>query len=499
MKCAVCLCSDNTKCRCTNRYISQWLDNTSIHGIVHVFKAQSPLRRILWALIFLTASGYCLYNIIERSIHYGNFPTSTAVSVEVNTSLQFPSVTVCNLNPFPKDLVERYQLTDLFQVIYRPYLKSLLALLTDPGVNTSFNARLDQLCYLYTSRLNDSTRSIDVNDILQIIEHDYRDLFIVECDFGSQLDGNCSNSITPIVTNLGLCYTFNPPANRPTRAPGTRAGLYLSLDINQASLYSTSINGNAGVKVVIHPHDILPEPDEHGISVPPGTSAFISMKTWKIIDETERNCQSTDSAPLTHFPDFQYSVSSCRANAYLNNIARNCMCVDSSAQSTAEMNGLRNCTVGDLCCAYLSTLNTTGEHCLPSCDKTQYSTTISYATYPSIDTVNTLSKTLGVNNIESDLLTINVYFEDFSITTSKTTHSYSFSSLLSDIGGQLGLFVGASVISMLEIGWLIIDLIKSVFCKKAWQQKIDTFEKELQDHVITVSDRKEEEEIKTST
>ena len=92
-----CSCSDGL-CTCKDDLFHSWLSNTTIHGIVHVFTSKSPLRRIFWAIIFLSATGGCLYNIVDRFVNYLDRPTSTSVAFEANGGVQFPAITVCNLN-----------------------------------------------------------------------------------------------------------------------------------------------------------------------------------------------------------------------------------------------------------------------------------------------------------------------------------------------------------------------------------------------------------------
>ena len=63
-------------------------------------------------------------------------------------------------------------------------------------------------------------------------------------------------------------------------------------------------------------------------------------------------------------------------------------------------------------------------------------------------------------DILNNYLMLNVYYESQDTEVEATTNAYKFSALLSDIGGLLGLFLGMSVISMLEFGTWVLDEIK---------------------------------------
>jgi hypothetical protein len=232
------------------------------------------------------------------------------------------------------------------------------------------------------------------------------------------------------------------------------------LDINQMYNYAASYGGIAGVKIAIHERGTIPEPDETGIAVGPGKHAYIGLKSQTTVDETERSCNATTNTK--YFNDFNYSISSCRIDAYLDITARRCNCLFPYGE--ARDPNLRECTVNDLCCIFSANLEVNNVSCSPSCMRTTYQTSVSYANFPAIHTAEDLSNALGIptQNFLSDLVSLNIYYEDLGQTQVLTTNPYSFSSLLSDIGGQLGLFVGASVISMLEIGMLLFDLFKDL-------------------------------------
>ena len=65
---------------------------------------------------------------------------------------------------------------------------------------------------------------------------------------------------------------------------------------------------------------------------------------------------------------------------------------------------------------------------------------------------------------------MNVYFETLSIETQTTSDAYGGVALLSDIGGQLGLFLGISVISIMEFATWIIDEVKNRMCGERFSE-----------------------------
>ena len=67
-----------------------------------------------------------------------------------------------------------------------------------------------------------------------------------------------------------------------------------------------------------------------------------------------------------------------------------------------------------------------------------------------------------------------MYFDTLNIETLTTDEAYSFIALLADIGGQVGLFLGLSVISVLQFGdWIIKtvrghnlrEIVKNKWCR----------------------------------
>ncbi len=79
---------------------------------------------------------------------------------------------------------------------------------------------------------------------------------------------------------------------------------------------------------------------------------------------------------------------------------------------------------------------------------------------------------LTFTQVQSDVVLVNVYFESANVETFTTTSAYTAVALLSDIGGQLGLFLGVSVISMLEFGSWLLDEFRDrcLCCIRRWRR-----------------------------
>lgn len=55
------------------------------------------------------------------------------------------------------------------------------------------------------------------------------------------------------------------------------AGLTLEMYVEQIE-YVGEIQGAAGIRVTVHPHDMMPFPEDNGVSVSPGQQTAIGLK-----------------------------------------------------------------------------------------------------------------------------------------------------------------------------------------------------------------------------
>lgn len=60
--------------------------------------------RLAWILIFLVATAIFVYLVIDSLKLLLSHPKNVDVSVEFNDKIEFPAVTICNLNKYRSDI-----------------------------------------------------------------------------------------------------------------------------------------------------------------------------------------------------------------------------------------------------------------------------------------------------------------------------------------------------------------------------------------------------------
>uniref|UniRef100_A0A1X7V3J9 Uncharacterized protein n=1 Tax=Amphimedon queenslandica TaxID=400682 RepID=A0A1X7V3J9_AMPQE len=222
--------------------------------------------------------------------------------------------------------------------------------------------------------------------------------------------------------------------------------------IVSVSEYSRLSSSNVGVKVSVHDRNSIPVPHQVGVTLSPGKNSYLAIETVKHIDKTrESNCVRHDRS-LDFFPGYSYAVSTCRIDAEYRNYADVNKCGCSPEVNPSSNVNTRNCTIADICCLFQERRTfDPSVNCPPSCEY------LSYDIQPSYSDLYTDGESGRIN-----LISLYVYFDTMLVTQLFTDYSYTFANLLADMGGLLGLFTGASVISLLEVCILLFDVLKSL-------------------------------------
>jgi acid-sensing ion channel 2 len=100
------------------------------------------------------------------------------------------------------------------------------------------------------------------------------------------LDTKCSaDNFTEIITDYGLCYSFNlvkdPGARLNVSGTGSKYGLELVLNIEQYE-YMAGPHDSAGVRMLIHDQHEIPRVKDLASSIPSSMNAFLGIQVTKV-------------------------------------------------------------------------------------------------------------------------------------------------------------------------------------------------------------------------
>uniref|UniRef100_A0A7E4VU26 Degenerin unc-8 n=1 Tax=Panagrellus redivivus TaxID=6233 RepID=A0A7E4VU26_PANRE len=294
--------------------------------------------------------------------------------------------------------------------------------------------------------------------------------FIRMCSFNGQQCDIINDFKLHVDPTFGNCYTFNADAKAPKESSraGPSYGLRLMVYINASDYLPTT--EAMGVRIVIHDQTELPFPEAFGYSAPVGAlSSFgLSMREVKRLSAPYGDCV-TDNEPLPSnyiYPKYTYEPEGCYKSCYQQRIIRRCGCADPrypTADNETELcdsldTGERNCLISE---AIKFTKKNTCQ-CKHRCSRNVYSTTYSSAKIAQGAFRNNCKGKNKDGCFEYDgnnAAMFEIYYEQMNYEKLTERESYLFVNLISDIGGQAGLWLGASVLTLIEVVMFVLRLL----------------------------------------
>ncbi|KAM8982490.1 acid-sensing ion channel 1 isoform 4-T4 [Sarcophilus harrisii] len=111
--------------------------------------------------------------------------------------------------------------------------------------------------------------------------------------------------------------------------------------------------------------------------------------------------------------------------------------------------------------------------CEMPCNLTRYGKELSMVKIPSKASAKYLAKKFNKSEqyIGENILVLDIFFEVLNYETIEQKKAYEIAGLLGDIGGQMGLFIGASILTVLELFDYAYEVIKHKLCRRGRCQK----------------------------
>ncbi|XP_065163273.1 pickpocket protein 28-like isoform X2 [Atheta coriaria] len=469
--------------------LDEYFVSSTLHGLKYVGDdSLSTFERLYWLAAFIAGLCFAAYFIVSI---YAKFETSPMVIsfnpklVFINT-IPFPAITICNVNLALRskaieierngNATQRELLGDLCNSQYGQHADEINAAnATDWHTIQAFTVNVNQKCDDLVKVCKWNGVIVKCNDFINSVLTDegYCCAFN-QLPLNMTLRGNFSDrgSFPKKIINWNAEYGYDDSDNDtyPFRATGQgqALGLSLVLDAQLAEYHCTSTN-SIGFKMLLSAPNERPRVADVGFLLSPGVEARITIlpdvkdatEGVKNIHIDKRQCYFARERHLKFF--LVYTEKNCRLECISNYTMERCNCVPYYLPRNPENpicdRSKEECSNLAISVIDRFTPERLACRCLPSCHDISYkqdgmSTGSIEAKY---DTVNQdLLENVSTQYFSENMAVAHFYFEMDKYTKQTKSEMYGFSEFLSNTGGLLGLFLGFSFLSAMEIVYFIL-------------------------------------------
>uniref|UniRef100_F1KZA3 Degenerin deg-1 n=1 Tax=Ascaris suum TaxID=6253 RepID=F1KZA3_ASCSU len=337
------------------------------------------------------------------------------------------------------------------------------------------------------------------------LSHSKRE-FIEMCSFnGRQCDIDVDFKLH-VDPEFGNCFTFNwdKDNNRTSSKAGPMYGIRVMLFVNTSDYMVTS--ESSGVRIAVHSPTDFPFPDTFGYSAPVGFASSFGLKKQVVerLAAPYGDCETRKKMNSSWYiyGDYDYNAEGCHRSCFQNALLAKCACGD---PRFPVPRGRKHCAAFNAtarACLERAILEIGDFHhitdledcvCKQPCEHETFSVTFSASKWPSGAT--DLGDCEGMTERECETYysknaaMVEVYYEQLNYELLKESEAYGLVNLLADVGGHLGLWMGFSVITIIECAVLLFDLI-TLCCKRRKEKK--QFENHSTSHLRNENDQEAE-------
>ncbi|UJR12505.1 hypothetical protein I4U23_016680 [Adineta vaga] len=438
--------TSSTKEQNRRKIIHEFCSNTSAHALPGIARSESLPNRLFWSISFVIFTGIMIYFVITSIIDYFNYPTKIDLNIDNEWPQYFPAFSFCNFIGFR---------SDRFLPAFINYTQSQNFTTTN---DTTTWTSMESI-YIRSFAISKLNRNESIEDISFSLSS-----LLYSCRFNGQ---QCSiNDFIPFYSSShGSCYTFNPKMktnfNQTIRYGNENGGngeftLELYIHSYQYVLY---IREGIGIVGLVHDNTQLPLIEFSGLYLIPGRRHKLDYSYSTTI------CTQT----------YIYDKCGC-VNPSLWNI-RSIMLPNQNQIIYAPLCEPTNNCYREATNSLLSSdslMNIYCSDCEKQCSTTDFLIQTSSLLGPSEWQIKNIEK--FVNNsgvptpndwsIKSRDYIINNYvsiivIRETTLTENNTqTSTMGLVDVLSNIGGQTGLWIGMSFLSLMEVIEMIYRLIR---------------------------------------
>ncbi|XP_042858754.1 uncharacterized protein LOC122244849, partial [Penaeus japonicus] len=313
------------------------------------------------------------------------------------------------------------------------------------------------------------------------IGYDFNEL-IKDCDFLGRKCNNESNFHHHLSPTFGNCYIFNGAGGVYTSLTGPTFSLSLVIDTLGKTYLPRRLTQKSGARVAVHRPNTLPLLDDDAIDVGPEKASSIAIKELnlhRLQHPYEANC--TSSWIDTHYRYINrtyanvYTITECLRMCLQRLFVERCSCFHALYPDNFLYNGkqyIRDTSTCNLtsknpnsACVekslklYSSNPEAAECGCNVACNETQYPNSLSMASWPPEASEADVKMEYGKDNMD-DMMRVDVFFHTLNVDDVTQIGKYENAwGLVSSLGGALSLYMGISVILLVEVIEFFIYLV----------------------------------------
>ncbi|XP_021941869.1 sodium channel protein Nach-like isoform X2 [Zootermopsis nevadensis] len=448
-----------------------------------MLSADTLVFRTLWTLMCAMGLVGAVVLINKVWTQYSTSPTITSIESTHYPiwNIPFPAVTICQVNKVHLSAAEALYRDEFSEILdekeYWAFVSQMAEIIQPEGVDMF---QMDMV-HIHAVLKN---RSFDVESLMRQLTQPCSSL-LIKCKWRGEVT-DCGSLFTMHKTDAGFCcsFNYNPPGastgknDVPLRVNGAGylTGLSMLIDPRLEDYYA-ALFSFYGIQVLVHANQDYPEISARGILLSPRKEAFLqvsaastySTKEVRDLSRQQRQCLFEDEQSLGNSSDSTrpihggYSYSNCLVQCRVEHMDRLCQC---APYFYPTGNNTRLCGLTDVGCLadhrrvfnnlrspnFVPGLDDNDNamecNCHPTCTDVTYSTEISESTFfkSEYDQTNFFKEVLITNHS-----ILHVYFKDLSVLRFRRDVIYSWNDLLASFGGIVGLTLGSSLLSFVEI------------------------------------------------
>jgi hypothetical protein len=456
------------------------LESSSLILLPNVYKSNQKRLKIIWLLLSIFSASWCGWFMSRSIMDYFSYDVISKTEVRYETNLLLPVITICNLNALTTDYA-------------RDLIKS--------RINTSYPSMSSQFMVYNRIKYNISKNLSDPYFFGKRLDE-----FIISCQFGTK-DCNLVEDFEHIYNvDYGNCYRFNSGKNINGKdvnlkyVSPIKGHLNIELWIGQSQNNYNPYSIDNGYIIFIN-NETSDTSLTNGITISPGFTTNITPEklTIKKKQQPYSNCidnldtiDSYDS--LTYKKLFAYNrnqkyhSSNCYSMCIQKYLGDVCSC-QTRYLDLVYYDEMKICYLNEsLIDQEIECINTNFEKiienskyyfpecdCPIECEYNYYKYTISIAEYPTrqysaylmnstlvksiINKTHTLNDSMELYELlKKSVARVRIHYGESMQTFITEYAKTQLADLISSVGGILGLFLGLSFLSFIEIFDLLIQI-----------------------------------------